>query len=528
MSKQSPTTLFDLPHELLLLIAECLNEFGHLYAFLRTNRRLSTILKKPLYQLAARSGLEFGLIALLWAAASQNEPMLRVLLLAVSPRITIKDQHGQVLCLVSHRSIPDTDVVAQILSECTTIKIRVKKGRFTSREGPALQWAAKIGNKALIRLLLDKGANIGASDRYGHTALHYAAAMNQAAVIQLLLDRGAERHVIGAFGETPVDRALLYEHPNIVLMLLDGADVDAKYQFGRTALHLAAGYPVDVVAAKVIESLLKRGANVGAVYKQTITPIYSAVFKGNIRVVKLLLDAGAWAHQRSGFCSIIQLATSRQSYDIARLLLETVPASFRELDQSTPLHLAMTIPDTTISLMTLLLDKGIPIDAANFRRITPLHRAIQLGYVDIVELLLERGANIHIQDSLNTSSLSYAAAGMPQTSAGVFVQPCDRGATASMLHIAELLLYRGAKIDTQDIDGRTAMHYAVLAGGEAMVTLLLEFGPDLSLVDSSWQTPADMARANITGGYEEAEISKQLQRATVSRRVSSYFPIINE
>lgn len=520
MPKQSPTTLLDLPHEVLLLVAECLDEFRHLYAFLRTNRRLSTILKKPLYQLAARSGLEFGLVALLWAAASQDEQMLRVLLLAGSPRITIKDQHEKVLCLVSHRSIPEADVVAQILSECTTIKIRVKKGRFTSREGPALQWAAKIGNKALIRLLLDKGADILASDRYGHTALHYAAAMNQGAAIQLLLSRGAERHVVGVFGETPVDRALLYEHPNIVLMLLDGADVNARYQFGRTALHIAAGYPIDDVAAKVVESLLKKGADVGAVYKQSITPIYSAVFKRNIKVVKLLLEAGAWAYQQPGFWSIIQLAMIDQSYDIARLLLETVPASFREPDQTTPLHLAITLPETPISLVTLLLDKGIPIDAANFERITPLHRAIQFGYVDIVKLLLERGANMHIEDARNTSTLIYAAAGIPRTSAGVFVRPCDRGTTKNMLHIAELLLHRGAKIDTQDVDGRTAMHHAVLAGGEAMVKLLLEFGPDLSLVDSGWQTPADTARANITGGYEEAEIFKRLLRAVVSRRVS--------
>lgn len=520
MPKQSPTTLLDLPNEVLLLIAECLDEFGHLYAFLRTNRRLSAILKKPLYQLAARSGLEFGLMALLWAAASQDEQMLRVLLLAGSPRITIKDRREQVLCLVSHRSIPDADVVAQILSECTTIKIRVKKGRFTSREGPALQWAAKMGNKALIRLLLDKGADILASDRYGHTALHYAAAMNQGAAIQLLLSRGAERHVVGVFGETPVDRALLYEHPEIVLMLLDGADVDARYQFGRTALHIAAAYPIDDVAAKVIGSLLKRGAEVGAVYKQTITPIYSAVFKGNMKVVKLLLDAGAWAYQQPGFCSIIQLAISHQSYDIARLLLETVPASFREPDQTTPLHQAISLPGVTTSLVTLLLDKGIPVDAADSWRITPLHRAIQLGSVDIVELLLERGANMHIRDARNKSTLAYAAAGIPRTSAGAFVWPCDRGTTANMLHIAKLLLHRGAKIDTQDVDGRTAMHHAVLAGGEAMVKLLLEFGPDLSLVDSGWQTSADTARANITGGYEEAEIFKRLLRAVVSRRVS--------
>lgn len=520
MLKKPSTPLLELPNEVFLLIAESLAEFRDLYAFLRTNRRLAALLANPLYRLAGRSSLDFGIVALLWAAASQNEPMLRVVLSVSSPRITIKDQHGQVLCLVSRPDV--SKQTGRILAECTTIRVRLKKGRHGSCERPALHWAAGTGNRALIRLLLDRGADIHARDRHGHTALHCAAAMNRKAAIELLLWRGADRHVFASFGETPLDRAMYYEHFDVVMMLLEGADVVATYQYGRTALHVAAGYPVDDVAAKVVKSLLDKGANISALatgpgQEYVVTSIGNAIFRGNEKVVKVLLDAGGWRNQ-SKYNSIIQVAIDEKHYQIARLLLEAAPADYREPDRCTLLHMAIDLPSADIALVRLLLDKGAPLNAACFRGTTPLHRAVQHGYVDSVELLIERGADIHAPDIRNSNALIHAAAGTPWNPDGTYVVQCNRGTTDNMLHIARLLLEKGADVDMQDIDGRTPMHHAVLAGAEAMVRLLLEFTPDLYLVDSGWQTPVETARAKTTGGDEEAEIFRLLQ-VVMGRRV---------
>lgn len=524
MLKKPSMPLLELPNEVLLLIAESLVEFRDLYALLRTNRRLAVLLANTLYRLAGRSGLDFGIVALLWAAASRNEPMLRVVLSVSSPRITIKAQHGQVLCAVSRPdiSISSASNVGRVLAECTTIRVRVKKGRRTSCERPALHWAAGTGNRALIRLLLDRGADVHARDRYGHTALHCAAAMNRETAVELLLRRGADRHVFAFFGETPLDRAMYYEHFGVVMMLLEGADIAATYQYGRTALHVAAGYPVDDVAAKVVKSLLDKGADIGALatgpgLEYVVTSIGNAIFRGNEKVVKVLLDAGGWRNQPKYHDSIIQVAIDEKHYQIARLLLEAAPADYRESDRGTLLHMAIDLPSADIALVRMLLDKGAPINAACIRNTTPLHRAVQHGYVDSVELLIERGANIHALDARNSNALIHAAAGTPWNPDGTYVVQCNRGTTDNMLHIARLLLEQGADVNTQDIDDRTPMHHAVLAGGEAMVRLLLLFGPDLHRVDSGWLTPVETARAKITGGDEEAEIFRLLQAAATRR-----------
>lgn len=284
MAKRSPTLLLGLPNEILLLIGKCLVEFRDLYAFLRANRLLAMLLAEPSYRLAARSSLHFAIDALLWAAASQNERMLRVVLSASSFRITVKNQRGQVLYLVSQLQAPDANAVARILAEHTDIRICVRKGRRTSCERPALHWAAGTGNRALVHLLLDKGADIDAQDRYGQTALHCAAAMNRETVIKTLLRRGADRYVVSHFGEAPLDRAMYYQHFDIVMRLLGGAYLSATYQYSRTALHIAAGHPVHDVAARVVRLLLKQGADLTALATTppsqdclVITPITSAI-----------------------------------------------------------------------------------------------------------------------------------------------------------------------------------------------------------------------------------------------------------
>ena len=57
-----------------------------------------------------------------------------------------------------------------------------------TRTGTALHWAANGGHKAVVRLLVERGADTKAKDNDGETVLHWAATGGNEAVVLLLVE----------------------------------------------------------------------------------------------------------------------------------------------------------------------------------------------------------------------------------------------------------------------------------------------------------------------------------------------------
>lgn len=86
---------------------------------------------------------------------------------------------------------------------------------------PDLVAAARAGDAAKVRQLLDSGANINLRGHRGMTPLMAAAAMGRTATVQLLLARGADANARGAKGKTAREWAIAQGHPDIAHMLRD-------------------------------------------------------------------------------------------------------------------------------------------------------------------------------------------------------------------------------------------------------------------------------------------------------------------
>jgi ankyrin repeat protein len=71
--------------------------------------------------------------------------------------------------------------------------------------------------------------------------------------------------------------------------LRQGADVNARRQFGDTALNLAAEHG----HKEIVQHLLDKGADIHHLGGADKTPIMNAAFAGNIGIVRLLLEKGA-------------------------------------------------------------------------------------------------------------------------------------------------------------------------------------------------------------------------------------------
>lgn len=82
--------------------------------------------------------------------------------------------------------------------------------------------AARKGEAATVRILLDKGANVNAKFRYGTTALFKAAERGHTEVVKLLIERGADVTVKDTFyGATAMTWALENKHVEVVRALLE-------------------------------------------------------------------------------------------------------------------------------------------------------------------------------------------------------------------------------------------------------------------------------------------------------------------
>lgn len=153
-----------------------------------------------------------------------------------------------------------------------------------------LFYAARAGNPQVVKMLLDRGADVNAGAQDGN-ALKWAVIWGHRAVVKLLLDRGADLNAQGGLlGTTVLMESARSGDPQIVELFLNkGIDVASKYPDGRTSLMYAA----EEGNLEVVILLLNKGVDVNARDNDGNTALMFAADFWNADVVKVLLDHGA-------------------------------------------------------------------------------------------------------------------------------------------------------------------------------------------------------------------------------------------
>ena len=279
---------------------------------------------------------------------------------------------------------------------------RNHKMSFTS-----LAVASQKGHKHVVQLLLDRGADpnlvVGHSDS-GLTSLHIAALTGHKVVAHLLLDKGAMPNMVSKDGSTSLLLASGRGHTEVVQLLLDrGAAVNMANLYGQTELHYAAKYG----HKDVVQHLLDRGANPNVADQIGWNPLIYAASLG---------------------CSEPWYAESHRHNDVAQLLLARgADPNIADQNGVAPLH--YTVYRGNKDFAQLLISKGADPNLATANGLTPLFCAVlglkqrleHLGpietqllvdakeeYKDIIQLLLDNGANTNIADPDGSTPLVYA------------------------------------------------------------------------------------------------------------------------
>ncbi len=279
--------------------------------------------------------------------------------------------------------------------------------------------AVKNVDREAVRSLLKQGANVNATQADGATALHWASYNDDLESADLLIRNGANVNARNDLGATPLWAACQNGSESMVGRLLTaGANPNAALLLGETPVMVAArsGSPA------VVELLAAQGANVNARAARGQTALMWAVAQKHPEVVKVLIANGADIHARS---------------DSRTEVMAVPPHGYLEYNRAIP-HGS----DTAL------------IFAA---RVDDLASA---------KLLVAAGANVNDEDAWGVSAVVLAA-------------------HSGFTDVVEFLLEKGANANS-DRAGFTALHEAVMRRDENLVKVLLDHGADANLPVRSW------------------------------------------
>lgn len=260
---------------------------------------------------------------------------------------------------------------------------------------------------------------------------------------------------------------------------------------------------------KVIEELIKNLAdlktNLDTYNEDGRTPLYVAIWRGNVEAVKLLIKYGASIndnYERNR--TPLHIAVGRKQLEIVKLLIKSganVNAKTKNhgKDDLTPMHLAIFA--NTPEFIELLADHGATInERESTEGHTPLLFAALYGNKSIIRTLIDKGRNIEDTDNNGRTALFLA------------VRQCTGAENDSRIEVIKYLIDElEADVTKKDNNNNTVLFPAANNCSGGVVKLIIEryikiFGKNQleNFINHKNKAGMDVLDIALSSGNEEA------------------------
>ncbi|KAJ5719638.1 hypothetical protein N7493_007216 [Penicillium malachiteum] len=430
-----------------------------------------------------------GLTALHYAIEWSVELLKPLLEAGADP--TAEDNEGDTP-LHSTKEIKDEALSILISSG----KVDINKPRKKDGKTPLLcRIADRTFNAERVIKFLKYKPDIHATDFKGNGILHLLGPtrLNQYDLIDTLLSAGADPSLKNEEGNTPLHVMSHKEEDNIIKRLVSaGADLEAQNRKGESVLFLQllkCRKDPGKGTSPMLDHLVSQGARLDTRNYRGETLWHRAIEKPEIFSCLQSLDLDPLVSDYDGntpLHAIIAHTSIRNSILNKKALLQRLIKIGMNINQRnhqgrTVLHTACSRDDfskenyETLDYIISVSESSTPSD---HKGIQPLHMAATISEV-FVHKLLNAGADIRARTHDKMTALHLAA-------------------QARQSGIVDMIISRVACLDeksrlefvnSQDADGRTALHYACRSGRPETVQCLLEAGADVKILDTSKHSP---------------------------------------
>lgn len=415
-----------------------------------------------------------------------------------------------------------------------------------ARGNTALMLAAKNRKTDMLKLLLDRGANYGITNRKKQSAIDFVFAadypagqallasygiapgttgpgtVDPAATIQLaaaskldqfktVVEQRGGRYagwpllnIAIELGEIPITQEIIAEKP----------DLNATGPDGNSAIHVAARKGDSVT----LKPLLANGVDINAINARNETALYLAVESDCLECVRLLLANKADPAIADKLkITPLEVAIRNEQTEIAAVLLKS-PTSYAGIHRVLLLAIERNMEDLSLRLIkrdsrlgerddkgrsalwhsadrgliktsvALIKSGKIDINSQDSTGHCALAQATRGGHLAVVHLLINADADLNIRTNAANTILMLAV-------------------LAKKPAIVELLMTRAIDINAQDNVGDTALMLAAATGQNELLEMLIKAGADLQLRNKEDLNAFQIA--NNSGHQETAEMIRE-------------------